>query len=280
MAAGSLTLFGIGGATAEDKRRYSLFSPVPEALLRDMSTDRPDTTEVPFTVDAGHFQIETSIFSYARSFRAPDGSVTRGSEWMTSNLRIGLTHNTELSLVGRPYALVRTNGPGGTDRQSGPGGIDVRMKFNLWGNDSFEGPGATAFALLPYVTLPTDRFNGIGPDKNEGGVVAIWATKFNDTYGLGINAAIAAERNTDTSRYFPAAALTFSLSQEITDRIGIYYEAVGRFGINDGASEIITLGSGLTYKVNKNLQLDAGINFGVTRASDRINPFIGISARY
>ena len=37
-----------------DKSSYNLFNPVPENLMRDLSPDRPDVTESPFTVDAGH----------------------------------------------------------------------------------------------------------------------------------------------------------------------------------------------------------------------------------
>jgi len=41
-----------------DKRRYNLFHPTPDALLREMATDRPDKTESAYSVDAGHYQIE------------------------------------------------------------------------------------------------------------------------------------------------------------------------------------------------------------------------------
>ena len=40
------------------------------------------------------------------------------------------------------------------------------------------------------------------------------------------------------------------------------------------------VGGGFLYKIKDNLQLDFGVNFGVTRASDVINPFIGISRRF
>lgn len=267
-------------AEAQNKSQYTLFNPTPAPLMRDMTTDRPDTTEVPFTVDAGHIQIESNLFGYGRSTRTPLGETETSYETVTSNFRIGLTNDIELSLVARPYGSVLMRGPNGSVRQSGVGGFDIRMKFNLWGNDKFEADGATGFALLPYITLPTDRFNGISQDKIEGGVSAIWAIKFNETYSLGINAALGAERHTENLRYHAASLLTFSLSQAITEKFGLYYEAIGRFGINDGESEVITLGGGITYRVTKNLQLDAGVNFGVTRAADRVNPFVGFSARY
>lgn len=41
---------------APDKSGYHLFNPTPTALMREMSTDRPDQTESAYTADAGHFQ--------------------------------------------------------------------------------------------------------------------------------------------------------------------------------------------------------------------------------
>ena len=45
-------------AASPDKSTYNLFNPTPRELMREMSTDRPDQTESPYTVDAGHFQME------------------------------------------------------------------------------------------------------------------------------------------------------------------------------------------------------------------------------
>jgi hypothetical protein len=51
------------GALAQDKKKvsYNLCRPVPGVELRDMETDRPDVTESPITVDAGHFQYESDL---------------------------------------------------------------------------------------------------------------------------------------------------------------------------------------------------------------------------
>ncbi len=45
----------------QDKSRYHLFNPTPVGRMREMSTDRPDKTESPYTVDAGHFQWEMDL---------------------------------------------------------------------------------------------------------------------------------------------------------------------------------------------------------------------------
>ena len=55
-----------------DKSQYDLFNPTPSELMRELSPDRPDATESPLTVDAGHFVIEASIFDWRRN----DGSHT------------------------------------------------------------------------------------------------------------------------------------------------------------------------------------------------------------
>ncbi len=82
--AGAVLLAGpIGPALAteappprDDKSLYTLPIRRPTGLLRDLSTDRPDMTESPFTVDAGRVQVETNLFGYARSHPEADGTVT------------------------------------------------------------------------------------------------------------------------------------------------------------------------------------------------------------
>ena len=49
------------------KRAYTLFKPVPKVLMRSLSTDRPDATESAYSVDAGHFQVETDVLRLGRS---------------------------------------------------------------------------------------------------------------------------------------------------------------------------------------------------------------------
>lgn len=276
------TSFGAAAGEPLNKAQYSLFNPVPASQLRELSTDRPDSTESPFTVDAGHFQIETSLIGYARSRADADGTVTSSYEFGTTNIRLGLTHNTEINFVWQPYGTVRMRSinPSLVTRQSGVGAIDIRAKINFWGNDRFERPGATALGLLPYVTLPTDRYNGISVDDVEGGVIVPFAIKLNDKFGLGLNTGVAAIRNPAGAGYIAEWLASASLSYEWSDRLGTYYEIAGRFARNDQTGEALVFGTGATYKVNANLQLDAGINFGLTRAADRINPFAGITVRY
>jgi len=281
-AAAALLLLSSPEVVGADKSQYWLFNPTPDSLLREMTTDRPDLTESPFTVDAGHVQFETTIVGYSRS--APDQAhaVTDEFEFATTNMRIGITNSAELSLVWQPYGTVRVRqtDPLSVMHHSGMGELNVRGKFNLWGNDTFEKPGATALALLPFLSLPTDRHNGISPEFVAGGIIVPLAIKLSDKWEVAVNGAFARLREDVESSYHTEYLASASFSYEWSEKLGSYYEVAGRFNTENSRGDPVVLGTGFTYKLNKNLQLDAGVNIGVTPAADRINPFVGISARF
>lgn len=267
---------------AADKSPYTIFNPTPENQLRDLTTDRPDITESPFTIDAGHVQFETNVFGYSRSRPDASGIVSRSFEYLTTNIRVGITNSTELAVVVAPYSVVKVRSSNPTDimRFAGPGGVDFRLKVNLWGNDDFEKPGATALALMPFITIPTDRNNGISPTGVEGGLIIPLGIKLSEKFTLGVNSGFHIVRNEDAPGTHTEWLGSASLSYEWTDKLSTYYEVAGRLGTKDPRGDIGILGTGFTYKLAKNVQLDAGVNFGITKAADRINPFVGVSARY
>ena len=102
------------------------------AELRPLSTDRPDTTESPHTVDAGHFQFEMELAAWSKDGRERELSLGE------LNAKIGLDDCTDLQFVLPFYTHVR----GGDE---GFGDVQIRLKHNLWGNDE----GSTALAVMP-----------------------------------------------------------------------------------------------------------------------------------
>ena len=88
-------------AAAADKSGYSLANPVPPALLRELSTDRPDQTESPYTVDAGHFQVEMDFFNYTADRDTAGGADLRARAWSVAplNLKLGLTNRLDVQLM-------------------------------------------------------------------------------------------------------------------------------------------------------------------------------------
>jgi hypothetical protein len=71
-----------------------------------------------------------------------------------------------------------------------------------------------------------------------------------------------------------------SLSYDWTEKLSTYLEVATLFGTQDPLGGIVTLDTGVLYKFGHDWQFDFGSNCGVTRASDRVNPFVGLSKRF
>ena len=61
---------------------------------------------------------------------------------------------------------------------------------------------------------------------------------------------------------------------------GKYGEIFTSVSTERGSEWVATLDFGLTYGLTDNVQLDGGVNIGLTRSADDVNPFLGISMRF
>jgi hypothetical protein len=207
------------------------------------------------------------------------GAVTDTYEFPTSNLRIGLTGNTELGIVWQPYGIASPRG-GNLPSARGIGNVTLRAKVNLWGNDGPARAGATALAVLPYIDIPTDGGNGIGESQIGFGLIVLFAIDLGGGLGLGINGGANFTRLDDGATYNAGGLLSASLAYEWTSVLGTYAEVVWEFSRSDRAGDIVTLDTGFTFALGRDWQLDAGVNIGATPAADPIAPFIGMTARF
>src|SRR5688572_9385162 len=185
--AGAVALLtgSVFAADVPDKSQYHLFNPTPVALMREMSTDRPDKTESAYTVDAGHFQIESDLATYTYDHDTKDGANRRVDAWAVAaiNFKVGLLNNVDLQTVVETYNHITIHdlAAGEKTRQSGFGDITSRIKINIWGNDG----GTTALAVMPYVKFPTSQ-DDIGNDSVEGGLIVPMAIELPQGFGLGL----------------------------------------------------------------------------------------------
>jgi hypothetical protein len=273
----------IGGppalAQGSGKSRYDLLNPTPRALLREMSTDRPDKTESPFTVDAGHIQVELDFVTYTsdRSRRGGEDIRSETVNVAPINFKLGLTNSTDLQVVFDSYLretvtdhVTRTR-----EKAQGIGDLTVRLKQNLWGNDG----GTTALALMPFVKLPTNT-NGFGNDAVEFGVIVPLAITVSDRVGVGLMTKVDPLRKSDGKSYRPSFINSATVAFTLTNKLGLYTELFTERGTERGARWNVTGDVGLTYAVSENIQLDTGVNLGITEAADDLNLFVGLSRRF
>jgi len=263
--------------TRPDKSIYDFLHPTPSELMREMSTDRPDQTESPYTVDAGHFQVEIDLVSAVFDRDRSGGGDMRTRGWGTTvNLKAGLWNNVDIQFVFDPYMHAQFDDFVAKTKETASGFADfqTRLKVNLWGNDS----GKTALAIMSFVKWPLPA-SGLRNGQTEGGVICPLAIEL----PAGWSTTLMTECDFISSGvggYEADFVNSITFSHDIAGKLAGYIEF---FSVVSSASNSKWQGQvdlGFTYGVNNNLQLDAGCNFGVTRSAPDFNPFVGLSFRF
>lgn len=258
---------------AADKRQYHLFNRTPRELLRDLSADRPDTTESPITVDPGWFQIEGSFFDYGRN---DDGGIEEEVfTYGALNLKAGLLHNVDIQFVFDSYTEVRTNDKAAdiTETVEGFSDLQVRLKINLWGNDG----GRTAFAFFPFVKIPTG--SDLSNDNVEGGIILPFSVDLSERVGLGLMAEVDFVYDDEERSYESEFVHTAVLGFGLTEKLGTYVEYVGVAG-TAGFDYQAGVSAGVTYAISDDVQFDVGGRLGLNEAAEDGGVFTGITLRF
>ena len=273
-----LCVFQINHAFASerpDKSGYNLFRPTPDALMREFATDRPDKTESPFTVDAGHFQVEIDLLNY--TYDRTEHERVKTLAIAPINFRVGLLNNVDLHVVAQTYNIQWTHDRDANTRTraSGFGDLLLRCKANLWGNDG----GSTAFGVMPFVKLPTNQ-DDLGNRAVEGGIILPLAIQLPGAWDLGAMVELDHAQDSESSDYHEEVIESVTISHAIIGKVSGYVELFSNLSTERDADWIATFDFGFTYELRRNVQLDAGMNVGLTEAADDLNPFIGLSVRY
>ena len=266
--------------TAQDlsaKSRYNLFHRTPRELRRPLITDRPDRTESPYTVDAGMFQVEADVFSYQRDGSA-DGQPNISSSSLNLapiNLKAGLLNNVDFQFVVAPWSWNKSDESGrAIEREKGLGSIAGRLKVNLWGNDG----GRTAFAAMPFVAFLGEA--GVSGRTTNFGVILPLAVDLGGDWGLGSMLQLESVGQRDGLPRELLLISSVSIGRGIVGSLSGYAEFFSGYVVDNGDAWEATTDFGLTYGIGENVQLDAGVNVGLTRDAQDLNPFVGISARF
>jgi hypothetical protein len=247
----------------------------PAFAAREMTTDRPDTTESPFTIEPGHFQLEMSFVEFSQDNANPQRASVHVNEWNFApfNLRVGLTENSDLHVIFETHHLSRIDDrtTGRVDKFSGYGDVTLRMKWNFWGNDG----GPSALGIMPFVKLPTGS-NDFGNHHLEGGVILPASFELPAGWGLSVMTEWDLARNRQDDGYDNLWVNSASFSHSIAGPVDGFIELVSQVG----GPPVVTLNGGISWDIGENLKWDLGANFALTRAADDMLLFTGISWRH
>jgi hypothetical protein len=283
LAAGSALLLGslasAQAAPADEKSGYTLFNPTPRESMREIESDRPDITETPKTVDAGHVQVELGFVDVA--YNDDDGIISRRLDVLPTTLKLGLLNNVEASISFTPFVREWSDFGGDEDSAEGFGdAIESRVKINLWGNDQAQPQsGDTALAVIAYVRFPSGP-DELRDDRVEGGLIFPLQIQLPDEFRLGLMAEFDAVDNGEN--YGFAFVHTANISREIPGLkdLEAYVEYIGIAPDDTGDTYQAHGGTGLIYKVNDDWLLDAGATFGISDSADDVLVTVGTTFRF
>lgn len=271
------------GDQAADKSQYNLFNPTPDDAMRGMDTDRPNITNTPHTIDAGHVQIETGLYDWSHFHDRTHGNdvVTDALTFGHINARLGVTNNFEVNATIDSYNRIKStdNIAGQTTRFSGFGDTVIGGKLNLWGNEGGDDPWASGFALQPQVKLPTAQ-TGIGNNHVEWTMDAPFLINLVDGFHFGLETSLGQERNTANNGYVVGWQNSASVDHVIFGVLDVYLEYAMHVTTENDAQPQQSIDVGFTYPVTDNLEIDSGVFIGANKATPGFEWTSGVSFRF
>jgi hypothetical protein len=264
-------------AGAQDKSQYTLFNPTPKDKMRDFSTDRPTKSNVPYTVDAGHFQYEGDFFIYGYdNTSTPDTNIT---SWVIGNptFKAGLTNWMDFEVNFSAYNNIRsqTRSDGSSTTFSGFGDVFTRAKVNLFGNEG----GGPALALIPFAKWPTAP-QGVGNRFVEGGISAPLAVPLPYGFTTIIMGEMDYLKNPNDNGYHVSFPALINVNRQIFEGVIAYAEIYANWSTSSQVRDIYTLDFALAWNPRPNFQLDVGINIGLNAAATPYQIYMGIAQRF
>lgn len=251
-------------------RRYSLRNPTPRAELRKLHPDRPGITESAFTIDPGHFQLETNLLR-VRNGRE-NGQRRRELYLNQATLKLGLSEQTDVQVVLESYTTEKQWTGEQPERRRGFGDVTLRLKRNLFGDNKKTG---AALALAGYVRLPT------GDDVGEGGVEAGLSVPFTYVFSEAteLSLQVRGQRSYDRDEglHYWAVLPAATINHEFTKVLGVYTELMSYWDTRKDVWRS-SLNVGPELMLSENCQLDFGAALPLARNTYR-EYFVGLTLR-
>jgi len=256
-----------------DKSGFTLFNPTPDEALRAFSTDRPNKSNSPYTVDAGRFQIETDILG--GSYFHSRGATTRSYQFADPVLKAGLTTNTDLELGFSGYQQSITTGGGPANRATGFGDLTPRLKWNFLGNDG----GNYQLAAIPYIKIPTAN-RKIGNGQVEGGAILVFGANLPLDFSAVLQSEFDILKNGANNGKHANFVNLVNISHAIYGNLSGSVELASQVTGDHHSTNAYTADFALSFSLTPTLQLDAATYVGLNRDAPRLTLYTGISKRF
>jgi len=236
--------------------------------------DRPGKSTPTCTVPAGHSQIETGLadWSLQKASGERDTSLVIGQ----TVFKYGLTDHSDIQLELTPWQRATSSGPGFRDSASGFGDIDVIYKHRVTPADS-----PIQLALYPYVKMPTAQ-RPLGNRKWEGGLlVPIDYPIPKSPFTIELTPEVDWVADAGGRGHHAAMVQVASLGWQANDKLTLSADIWSQWDWDpSGTTRQASADGSVAYLLSKDVQLDAGADFGLNRVTPDVELYAGISKRF
>jgi Putative MetA-pathway of phenol degradation len=254
-----------------------LVDPAASAATDDdppaLCTDRPTKATAACTVPKGMLQIESDLVNWTRNSDAGERSDT----WFVTSplVKYGVGDATDVEVGITPYVIVRTRDSSGVSKARGIGDLTLRVKQRLTPSDA-----KALFALEPFVKIPTAK-SPIGNGKVEGGLIGTGVFSLPHGFSLTISPEVDALADGDGSGRHAQLVGAVNIGKSLTPKLTAYAELWAAQNQDpDGHVRQASADVAVAYLVGPTLQVDAGANVGLNRATPDLQGYVGVSTRF
>ena len=235
--------------------------------------DRPGKAYANCTVPKGKVQVETDL--YDQAFQTTAGQKVRQTFYSNPTLKYGLTDAIDVEAAIVPWQTLRTRDrvTGDSITQRGPGDLTLQAKLAL----------SKTLTLMPFVTAPTAT-NGLGNGGWGGGLRApIQFELPGKGWSLSLTPELDVVRDETGGGNHLQHVEVIGVNKDLGRGVTLSIDAWGQWnydpsGESDQAS--IDLDVAWVPQGMKSIQLDAQVNFGLTRDTPDTQFIVGISKRF
>ena len=236
--------------------------------------DRPSKSTGPCTVPQGDWQVEVELIDWSRD--KADGLRIDTVQWANAAIKYGISDSADVELWITPLETLGIRGKGVSEHRSSFGDTLVRVKYQLSPNGA-----PVQVALDPFVKLPTAN-HSLGNGKVEGGLLVPVAVPLGKgPLTLSLDPELDLLADADGRGRHAAMQQVVNLGVAASDMLSLSTEIWGMWDWDPGgAGRQASWDVSAAYLVNKDLQLDAGANFGLNRQPPGVELYTGVSVRF
>lgn len=232
---------------------------------------RPGKSTPTCTVPAGHFQLETGIadWSLQKGGGERDTSLAIGE----TTFKYGLTDRSDIEVDVTPWQRATSRAGGLRERASGLGDVTVAYKQQITSDDA-----PVQVAAMPFVKIPTAK-RSLGNRKWEGGLlVPIGWSIPKSPLSIGLTPELDWVADADGHGHHAAMVQVAALGWQATPTLGVSAEIWSQWDWDpSGTTRQASADASAAFLATSRVQLDAGANFGLNRATPDVEIYTGAS---